>query len=307
MNVIKNISIDAYAYLAAIPAKHWSRHAFCSRSKSGMLLNNICEAFNNVLVEARAKPIISLMEWIRRYVMQRSAAKREGLSNFEGVLMPAITKMIEKNAKEIYGLRVIPVDVYEFEVDDIDDCYVVNLANRTCHCGSWDLIGIPCKHAVACIVLRKLDANDFVHEAYLIETYRKTYSPKFYGMPGHKMWPTTTLAKPLPPPYRKMPGRPNKRKRKKEVGEGKGGKKAITEFKQRRCGNCGEVGHYKKGCKNQPKPPPPTKTKSKGGRPKMGSSSTQQSTTNDVPSSSGQQQTQNAASTSCIMDQNSQI
>ncbi|XP_057523892.1 uncharacterized protein LOC130803708 [Amaranthus tricolor] len=309
MNVIKNISIDAYAYLAAIPAKHWARHAFCSRSKSGMLLNNICEAFNNVLVEARAKPIISLMEWIRRYVMQRSAAKREGLSNFQGELMPAITKIIEKNAKEIYGLRVIPVDVYEFEVDDIEDCYVENLANRTCHCGSWDLIGIPCKHAVACIVLRKLDAKDFVHEAYLVETYRKTYSLKFYGMPGHKMWPTTTLAKPLPPPYRKMPGRPNKRKRKKEVGEGKGGKKAacaIKEFKQRRCGNCGEVGHYKKGCKNQPKPPP-TKTKSKGGRPKMGSSSTQQSTANDVPSSSGQQQTQLNASTSCVMDQNSQI
>ena len=108
------------------------------------------------------------------------------------------------------------MDVCEFEVDDNDESYVVNLANRTCHCGSWDLIGIPCKHVVACIVLRKLDANDFVHEAYLVETYRKTYGPKFYGMPGHKMWPTTTLAKPLPSPYRKMPGRPNKRKRKKE-------------------------------------------------------------------------------------------
>ena len=57
------------------------------------------------------------------------------------------------------------MDVYEFEVDDIEDFYLVNLANRTCHCGSWDLIGIPCKHAVACIVLRKLDAKDFVHEA----------------------------------------------------------------------------------------------------------------------------------------------
>ncbi|XP_057538181.1 uncharacterized protein LOC130815712 [Amaranthus tricolor] len=149
-----------------------------------------------------------------------------------------------------------------------------------------------------------LAAKHYVHEAYLIDTYRKTYSPKFYGMPGHKMWPTSTLAKPLPPPYRKMPGRPNKRKRKKEVGEGKGGKKAVKEFKQRRCGNCGDLGHYKKGCKNPPKPPP-TKTQSKGGRPKMGSSSTQQST--QQSSSTGQQQTQNAASTSCLMDQNSQI
>ncbi|XP_057526227.1 uncharacterized protein LOC130805469 [Amaranthus tricolor] len=286
MNEIKNISVEAYEYLAAIPAKHWSRHAFSSRSKSGMLLNNCCESFNNVLVEARGKPIISLMEWIRRYVMQRSAAKREGLSNFK-------------------------VDVSEFEVDDDEESYVVNLTNKTCLCGSWNLIGIPCKHVMACIVLRKLDASEFVHEAYLVETYAKTYAPKFYGMPGHKMWPTTTLAKPLPPPFRKMPGRPKMRKRKKEAEEGKGGKKpvsAVREFKQRRCGNCGDLGHYKKGCKNLPKPPP-TKIKSKGGRPKMGSSSTQQSTPNDVPCSSSQQQTQSAiaASTSCIMDQQSQI
>ena len=81
MIAIKNISVEAHAYLSVIPAKHWSGHAFCSRSKSGMLLNNICESFNNVLLEARGKPIISLMEWIRRYVMQRSAAKREGLGN----------------------------------------------------------------------------------------------------------------------------------------------------------------------------------------------------------------------------------
>ncbi|XP_057526298.1 uncharacterized protein LOC130805540 [Amaranthus tricolor] len=193
----QNISVEAYEYLAAIPAKHWSRHAFSSRSKSGMLLNNFCESFNNVLVEAREKPIISLMEWIRRYVMQRSAAKREGLSNFKGVLMPAITKMIEKNAKEIYALRVILVDVSEFEVDDDEESYVVNLTNKTCLCGSWNLIGIPCKHAMACIALRKLDASEFFHEAYLVEMYAKTYAPKFYGMPRHKMWPTTTLAKPL--------------------------------------------------------------------------------------------------------------
>ncbi|XP_057532847.1 uncharacterized protein LOC130810730 [Amaranthus tricolor] len=286
------------------------RHAFSSRSKSGMLFNNYCESFNNVLVEARGKPIISLMEWIRRYVMQRSASKREGLSNFKGVLMPAITKMIERNSKEIYGLRVIPVDVSEFELDDDEECYVVKLTNKTCLCGSWNLLSIPCKHAMACIIIRKLDPSEFVHEAYHVETYAKTYAPKFYGMPGHKMWPTTTLAKPLPPPFRKMPGRPKMRKRKKEADEGKGCKKplsAVREFKQRRCGNCGDLGHYKKGCKN-PAKPQPTKTKSKGGRPKMGTSSTQQSTPNDVPCSSSQQtQSAPAASTSCVVDQLSQI
>ena len=100
------------------------------------------------------------------------------------------------------------------------------------------------------------------------------------------------------------------RKRKKEADEGKGCKKplsAVREFKQRRCGNCGDLGHYKKGCKN-PSKPQPTKTKSKGGRPKMGTSCTQQSTPNDVPCSSSQQtQSAPAASTSCVVDQLSQI
>ena len=53
MNEIKNISVEAYEYLAAIPAKHWSRHAFSSRSKFGMLLNICCESFNKVLVKSR--------------------------------------------------------------------------------------------------------------------------------------------------------------------------------------------------------------------------------------------------------------
>ncbi|XP_057543921.1 uncharacterized protein LOC130823321 [Amaranthus tricolor] len=196
----KKIFVEAYEYLAAIPIKHWSGHAFSSRNKSGMLLINCSETFNNV-----------------RYVLQRSAAKREGLSNFEGVLTSSTSKMIEKNAKDIYGLRVIPVDVFEFEVDDDDESYVVNLTNKTCHCGSWKLIGIPCKHAMACIVLRNYMPTNLSTRRIMTQ---------------------------------KMPRRPNKRKRKKEADEGKGGKKpacAFREFKQRRCGNCGNIGHYKKG------------------------------------------------------------
>ena len=63
---------------------------------------------------------------------------------------------------------------------------------------------------------------------------------------------------PLPPPFQKMSRRPNKRKRKKEADEGKGGKKpacAVREFKQMRYGNCGNLGHHKKGYKNPPIPP----------------------------------------------------
>ena len=95
MTAIKDILVEAYEYLVAIPSAHWSKHAFTTKSKSGMLLNNCCESFNNVLRDARGKPIISLTEWIRRYVMQSCAAKREGLSRFDGVVMPSLVKMIQ--------------------------------------------------------------------------------------------------------------------------------------------------------------------------------------------------------------------
>ena len=155
--------------------------------------------------------------------MQRSAVKREGLSKFQGVVMPSVVKIIENNEKSCHGVRVIPVDVFEFEVDDGEESYVVNLTNKTCHCGRWTLIGIPCKHAIACIVHRKLDYTEFVYEAYHVKTYAKTYGPRL--MSGHKMCPTSTNPKSLPPPFRKMSGKPNKRKRRLEVDEAKDGKK----------------------------------------------------------------------------------
>lgn len=46
--------------------------------------------------------------------------------------------------------------MFELEVDDGEESYVVNLTNKNCDCGRWNLIGIPCKHAMASIVNRKL-------------------------------------------------------------------------------------------------------------------------------------------------------
>ncbi|CAO2815955.1 unnamed protein product [Amaranthus hypochondriacus] len=171
MNEIKAISADAYAYLAAIPACHWSRHAFPTRCKSEMLLNSCCESFNNVLRDARGKPIISLMEWIGSYVMQRCAAKREGLNQIKGVVMPSVMKVIEDEAQKVHSMRVIVVNVMEFEVDDGDDSYVVNIEDKNCLCNKWRFTGIPCRRVLACTVKRKLDFAPYVHEAYYVSTY----------------------------------------------------------------------------------------------------------------------------------------
>ncbi|XP_056685196.1 uncharacterized protein [Spinacia oleracea] len=286
MESIKMLSVEAYNYLNEIPSCHWSRHSFSTSSKSGMLLNNCCESFNNVIKDARSKPILTMMEWIRRYVMKRCCVKRDGLKEFEGMIMPSVVKMIDKASGEVCKCDVTQADVYEFEVDHIStgESYVVNLAEKRCGCFRWELMGIPCYHAMACIVKQRLNIEDFVHQAYHVSTYAKTYAPTFHPMPGKHQWPTINLPQPLPPPYRKMPGRPKGSKRIKEKGEGEERVLVIRTKKPNKCGNCGETGHYKNTCKN-PQLAPFTSPKSKGGRPRKypAPSSTTNATTSTSP------------------------
>ncbi|KAH9608998.1 hypothetical protein KSS87_003080, partial [Heliosperma pusillum] len=81
------------------------------------------------------------------------------------------------------------------------------------------------------------------------------------------MWEKTRLPEPLPPAERVMPGRPKSKKRRKEPGEDDGKGKGVKRAKKsNKCSNCGELGHYKRTCKNPTVAP--AQSKSKGGRPK---------------------------------------
>ncbi|XP_021771784.1 uncharacterized protein LOC110735917 [Chenopodium quinoa] len=251
MQEIKKLSVEAFNYLQAIPPAHWSRHKFSYFSKSGMLLNNCCESFNNVLKEARTKPILQLMEWVRRYVMGRFFAKKEGLKSFAGVIMPTILKMVHRGLQRVSNMRVSQADLMEFEVDDSEDTYVVNLETKACSCNRWTLMG--------------LDIENFIHPAYHVETYTKTYAPTFKAMLGHhQQWEVTPYPRPLPPVHRNLPGRPSSKKRKNEAGEDKERKNVKRAKVQNKCSNCGGLGHYKNKCPS----PPIDKPKRKPGRPK---------------------------------------
>jgi len=54
------------------------------------------EAFNNLLVDARSKPIITLLEDIRLYMMNRWASNRLKVSSFEGSICSRIRDRLVK-------------------------------------------------------------------------------------------------------------------------------------------------------------------------------------------------------------------
>lgn len=65
-----------------------------------MVCNNLCEAFNKSILEARRKPIIEMLEWIRCYLSNRMLIRREWIRKFSNELLPICHTKLEENLNE---------------------------------------------------------------------------------------------------------------------------------------------------------------------------------------------------------------
>ncbi|XP_071909666.1 uncharacterized protein [Coffea arabica] len=85
---------------------------------------------------------------------------------------------------------------------------------QTCSCRKWELIGIPCPHAIAALWMAKKDPLLYVSKWYTVETYMKCYEGSVCPMNGESEWGLTNVGEgPLPPLYGRAPGRPKKLRR----------------------------------------------------------------------------------------------
>ncbi|GJW42155.1 RNA-directed DNA polymerase, eukaryota [Tanacetum coccineum] len=108
------------------------------------------------LLEVRDNPVITALEYVKEYLMKR---------------IMIVQKVNEGRQNQV----------------------VVNLANRSCTCRKWEVSGIPCKHAVACI----FNMNDngmqvglpknWVHQLMRLQTWKTVYSFKINPVPGSSL------------------------------------------------------------------------------------------------------------------------
>ncbi|XP_075664850.1 uncharacterized protein LOC142634442 [Castanea sativa] len=73
---MKDTNEGAYFWLKGHTTTIWARHMFRDDGLSDTVLNNMYESFNNRVIKFREKPVISMLEDIRLYLMNRSQQNR---------------------------------------------------------------------------------------------------------------------------------------------------------------------------------------------------------------------------------------
>uniref|UniRef100_A0A2N9ILE3 SWIM-type domain-containing protein n=1 Tax=Fagus sylvatica TaxID=28930 RepID=A0A2N9ILE3_FAGSY len=261
MAELKKLSPPAYEYLSKIPVATWSRSKFTKNPKSDLIVNNLSECFNSYILDARDKPILTMLDTIRRKLMKRFQVNRASIAKMSGKLCPNIQVKVEKAGFKASECLLMYSGEGKYEVDYIQQKFVMNLREKSCGCKKWDITGIPCHHAISAILYQRGKIEDYVDLCYTIEKYKKSYKPIIHPVPSMKQW-TRTQYDPIDPPLERChPGRP-KRMRRRDPYEPSNPYKFSKVGTNIKCSSCKKLGHNSRTCPLAKKQK--SKTSSKG-------------------------------------------
>ena len=169
MENLKKLSEPAWKEMTELAVGMWSRARYSTYRFCDLQVNNKCEAFNSAIIEYREYPIISLFEGLKFYLTKRIVRLRDYMLRYEGDLCPKIAQIMEKNKKDVDGWSPNwhgDKDYSSFSVGNSIDKYVISLKDKSCTCRKWDLSGIPCPHAIACMWFNNQNPEEFVAHWY---------------------------------------------------------------------------------------------------------------------------------------------
>ncbi|KAF5178685.1 Mudr family transposase [Thalictrum thalictroides] len=173
---------DVLDFLSRVPFEHWANAHFPG-SRYGDMCSSIAESFNSWVGEERFLPITSMIDRIQNKLKERIDAGK--------TWQPPI-----KSREDLFEVHSISTNI-------------VNLGRFSCTCGRWRVEGIPCVHALRCIIADGRPIQNFIDPMFSVLYYCQSYS--------HNIPPVDvdigdlTAAHEevvIPPEVRNQPGRP---------------------------------------------------------------------------------------------------
>ncbi|XP_019162689.1 PREDICTED: uncharacterized protein LOC109159120 [Ipomoea nil] len=253
MRELRDLDSTTFQWLNDKHPSEWSKSHFNTTATSDMLVNNICESFNAMIKDARDSPLINCLEIVRKQIMIRLFECRKQAAQWSGTICPGIVKKISVFEEQAGGYWGFQSDEFLFEIKGSYDQHQVDLRAKTCSCRKWDLTGLPCRHVIRAIWLKKGNGPiyEYVDSCYTVDTYVKTYSGSIHPMAGPSEWPQSDIEPPLPPLVTTKVGRP-KKLRIRSAGEANKGQSSTKRQSRKHvslhCKICKQKGHNSRRC-----------------------------------------------------------
>ena len=206
-------------------------------------------------MQARFKPIISMLEDIFTSVMCRVGKKHDLSKNLDRQICPRIMRKLQKLKDNSRFWQARAAGNGKYSVFHGFKGYVVSIVDKTCTCRVWELSGIPCVHAIAVMREEMHNVEDFVHEFYSVAMYKKAFANAINPVNGRNQWVKQDVPTFLPPQF-DVSLKNLAFKRRSEEGENSNKKVQTSERMSRKghhktCSRCGVSGHTKRTCSQQ--------------------------------------------------------
>ncbi|KAG7603769.1 Zinc finger PMZ-type [Arabidopsis thaliana x Arabidopsis arenosa] len=175
MAELKAYNPHAYDSLQLTSLLTWSRAFFRIRACCNDNLNNLSESFNRTIRQARRKPLVDMLEDIRRQCMVRTTKRYLIVDK----LKTRFTKRAhDEKEKMVDGAswcerHLARNNLHEIFVNNVG--YFVDMDLKTCGCRKWEMVGIPCIHAASVIIGRRQKVEDYVSDYYIKRKWLETY------------------------------------------------------------------------------------------------------------------------------------
>ena len=125
----------------------------------------------------------------------------------------------------------------------------MDIATKKCECRRWDLTGIPCSPAIACLKHERIPEDSVLPPCYSIEAFQNAYSCQIFPCSAKNTWQNVGGSEVKPPKYEKKPGRPPKaRKKAPHEVQGRNGPRLSKHGVTMHCSHCRKPDHNVASC-----------------------------------------------------------
>ncbi|ONK76627.1 uncharacterized protein A4U43_C03F30310 [Asparagus officinalis] len=215
--------------------EYWS-NAFFKGLRYGKYSSEASGTFNSWISIRNEPSIVQAVDIIRCKIMEMIYTRRENSNAWMTILTPSANDKIQEEIIKAQTLEVVHSTDNIFEVRDEGKTDIVNIDTWECTCRRWQVIGLPCVHALAVVERTDRCASDLCSKYFTMVCYRETYA-----MSINPIGDAVNGIVAVPVRQRRGPG-----------GQFKKLKATESVLKAKRpvtCSKCKVKGHYSRTCK----------------------------------------------------------